>query len=145
MINKVILEGRLARDIEVKKTQNDLSVAQFTLAVNRKSTKEAEADFINCVAWRQSADFLGQYASKGDLVSVVGHIATRTFEGRNGKVYVTEVICEDVNLIARKQASNEPRNDFKPKDDFKPQSMTEYTGKEKNETLNFEPDDLPFF
>lgn len=144
MINKVILEGRIANEIEPKKTQNDLSVVQFTLAVNRKVKKDAEADFINCVAWRQSADFLGQYAAKGDLLGVVGHLSTRSYEGKNGKVFVTEVTCEEVNLLAKKQAQNTPQSN----DGFRPQTYGEYTGrKQENEngTIVIDQDALPFY
>jgi len=71
MINRVVLVGRLTRDVEVRKTQSGLSVASFTVAVDNRrrgqdGTAQNTADFINCVAWRQSADFLGQYAKRRD-------------------------------------------------------------------------------
>ena len=105
-INKTVLVGRLTKDIEVKKTSSGLSVASFTVAVNRPYSKNAQgqptqptADFISCVAWRQSADFLGKYASKGSLVSVEGRIQTRSYDGNDGrKVYVTEVLAEHVEV-----------------------------------------------
>lgn len=106
-INKVVLVGRLTKDIEVKKTSSGLSFTTFTVAVNRPySSKNAQgqptqptADFINCVAWRQSADFLGKYASKGSLVSVEGRIQTRSYDGNDGrKVFVTEVLAEHVEV-----------------------------------------------
>ena len=80
MINSVVLVGRLTKDIELRKTQSGLSVASFTVACDRRlsqeqrNNNEQSADFINCVAWRGSADFLGKYAHKGDTVGVEGKI-----------------------------------------------------------------------
>ena len=104
MINSVVLVGRLTKDIELRKTSSNISTCTFTLACNRKYSSnnnngQPTADFINCVAWRQSADFLAQYASKGAIVGVEGRITTRNYEGQNGKVYVTEVTCDSVQLI----------------------------------------------
>ena len=103
MINNVVLVGRLTKDIELRKTSSNISTCTFTLACNRKYTSGNSngptADFISCVAWRQSADFLAQYASKGSIVGVEGRITTRNYEGQNGKVYVTEVTCDSVQLI----------------------------------------------
>ena len=102
MINNVVLVGRLTKDIELRKTSSNISTCTFTLACNRKfssGNNGPTADFINCVAWRQSADFLAQYASKGAIVGVEGRITTRNYEGQNGRVYVTEVTCDSVQLI----------------------------------------------
>ena len=78
-INSTVIVGRLTRDPEVKQTQSGISVCNFTLAVDRqyKSGDERLTDFIDCVAWRHTADFLGKYFSKGDPVGVTGHIQTR--------------------------------------------------------------------
>ena len=96
MINRVILVGRLTRDPMLRKTQSGLSVATFTVACDRRFSggngQDRQTDFISCVAWRQSADFLGQYAHKGALVGVDGRIQTRNYDNASGqKVYVTEV------------------------------------------------------
>lgn len=104
MINRVILVGRLTKDVELRKTTSNLSVAQFTLAcdkrVKSKVPNAPTADFINCVAWRQSAEFLAQYAKKGAIVGVEGQITTRSYDDNTGrKVYVTEVTCDSVRLI----------------------------------------------
>lgn len=110
MINQVVLVGRLTKDIELKKTNNNLSVAQFTLAVDRGIKKEdgsRVADFPNIVAWRQSADFLAQYSSKGDMVGVVGELQTRTYDGQNGKVYITEVVASEVRILGHAQPKQE--------------------------------------
>ena len=105
MINSVVLVGRLTKYIELRKTNSNISTCTFTLAVDKryKSTQEGAqtADFINCVAWRQTADYLGQYAAKGGIVAVEGSIQTRSYEGQNGRVYVTEVVCDNVKLIGQ--------------------------------------------
>ncbi len=99
-MNKVILMGRLTRDPEVryKQTSNTL-VASFSLAVNRRFTRpgeERQADFINCVAWNKTGEFVSKYFKKGQQVAVVGRLQTRTYDDANGqKRYVTEVVVEE--------------------------------------------------
>ena len=149
MINRVVLVGRLTKDVEVRKTQNGLSVAQFTVACDRRKSSEGEssADFINCVAWRQSADFLGQYARKGAMVGVEGRIQTRNYDNAQGqRVYVTEVVADSVSLCESKksqESSNEsPKSagtSFRASDAYTDDSRDEYA-----ESLGIDPDDLPF-
>ena len=119
MINRVVLVGRLTRDVEVRKTQSGLSVATFTVACDRRGSRDANgqktADFISCVAWRQTADFLGQYARKGALVGVDGKIQTRNYDGPDGrKVYVTEVLADSVQLLESRAASQnrQPQDNY---------------------------------
>jgi len=117
MLNRVILIGRLTKDIEVKKTNSGLSVTSFTVAVNRRTSNGNEADFINCTAWRNTADFLGKYAAKGNLVSVEGRIQTRNYQNNEGRtVYVTEVVCDSVQLLEsrsqREGSSNYDSNSY---------------------------------
>jgi len=114
MINRVVLVGRLTKDVEVRKTPSNLSVASFTVACDRRGARgqdgQQQADFINCVAWRQTADFLGQYARKGALVGVDGRIQTRSYDNRDGqKVYVTEVLADSVQLL-ESRAQSEARS-----------------------------------
>lgn len=105
MINNVVLVGRLTKDVEIRKTQSGLSVASFTIACDRrlsqeqKNNNEQSADFISCVAWRGSADFLGRYAHKGDTVGVEGRIQTRNYDRDGQKVYVTEIIANNVSIL----------------------------------------------
>ena len=105
MINNVVLVGRLTKDIELRKTQSGLSVASFTVACDRRlsqeqrNNNEQSADFISCVAWRGSADFLGNYAHKGDTVGVEGGIQTRTYDRDGQKVYVTEIVANSVSIL----------------------------------------------
>lgn len=109
MINRVILTGRLARDPELRKTQSGLSVCGFQLAVDRPKLKgqdEAVTDWISCQAWRQSADYICNYAKKGALLAVDGRIQTRSYDNASSqKVNVTEVVCERVEI--QRQASTQ--------------------------------------
>lgn len=100
-MNKVILLGRLTKDVETRYTQtNNTLVATFTLAVNRRFAKEGEerqTDFINIVAWGKTGEFSSKYFKKGLQVAVVGRLQNRSYEDSNGqKKYITEVIAEEV-------------------------------------------------
>ena len=110
-MNKVILMGRLGRDPEVRYTNtNNTMVATFSLAVNRRFAKQGEerkADFLQIVAWDKTAEFVSKYFKKGQQVSVVGRIETRTYDDKDGKrVYVTEVIAEEVYFAGDKKEDN---------------------------------------
>lgn len=109
MINRVVLVGNLTKDPQYSKTQSGISLARFTVAVNRRFGQNEETDFISCVAWRQTADFLSQYAKKGQTVGVEGRISTRNYDDPNTgkKVYVTEVTADNVQLIGSRNASKE--------------------------------------
>lgn len=101
-MNKVFLLGRLTADPEPRQTQNNISVASFTVAVNRPFTKGAErqADFIDCVAWRAQADFLCKYFTKGKPILVEGRLQARSYEDKQGiKRRTTEVICDNVSFV----------------------------------------------
>lgn len=100
-MNVTILEGRLVRDIELKKTQSGVPVASFTLAVNRqyRSGEDTQADFINIVAWRHSAEFAAKYFGKGDGMSVVGSIQTRSYTDNEGQTRnVFEVVASSIEF-----------------------------------------------
>ena len=125
-MNRVVLLGNLVKDIEYKQTPNGVAVATFTLAVRRR-IKNAQggydADFINCVAWRHTADFLRKYFSKGQAVAVVGQIQTRSYEDNNGnKRYVTEVLVDEAEFAGGKaERANKPEDDvvrYTPEDLF---------------------------
>lgn len=109
MINSVALTGRLTKDIDLRTTQSGISVASFTLAVNRQYSKDKEADFINCVAFKKTAEVLQQFAGKGRLIGVTGSIQTRHYTGKDGKeVYVTEVLANNVSFLdSRNSAQSE--------------------------------------
>ena len=105
MINRAVLTGRLTKDAELRTTQNGLSVATFTLAVNRQYSKaKGDADFINCVIWRKAAENFCNFTSKGSLVGIDGRIQTRSYENQNGqKVYVTEIVVDSFSLLESKK------------------------------------------
>lgn len=118
MINRVVLVGRLTRDVEIRKTQTGLSVARFTVACDRRSSRDQgnqgqqTADFISCVAFRQPADFLGMYAKKGALVAVDGRIQTGSYDRNGQTVYTTDVVAENVRLLeSRAQSQSRQSND----------------------------------
>ena len=99
-MNKVILMGRLTRDPEVRYTQtNNTLVASFSLAINRRFVRQGEerqADFINIVAWSKLGEFCSKYFKKGQQVSIVGRLQTRTWDDEQGqKRYITEVVAEE--------------------------------------------------
>lgn len=103
MINRVVLTGRLTRDVDLRYTQGGAAVATFTLAVDRRFTNksgEREADFVSCVIWRKSAENFANFFHKGSLVGIEGRIQTRNYENQQGqRVYVTEVVVEDFSFL----------------------------------------------
>ena len=173
-INNVVLVGRITKEPELRKTQSNVSVMSFTLAVNRRFKPEGkdqpEADFIQCLAWRQAAEFLASYCHKGDIVSAEGRIQTRNYDNEQGnKVYVTEVVAENVQLISKEpRTTSVPDDSYAPPEtssykaqnqsDFKAQNQAEYqqalTGADNKDMfgrsvsdvgLDISPDDLPFY
>lgn len=100
--NRVTLGGRLTADVEIKQTPNGVPVASFSIAINRKRDKE-KTDFINCVAWRNTAEFIAKYFRKGSSIMVEGEIQTRSWDDPNGqKRYATEVIVSDAYFVDSK-------------------------------------------
>ena len=109
-INNVVLTGRLSRDPEIKQTQSGVSVCNFCIAVDRqyKSGEEKICDFINCVAWRGTADFVSKYFHKGDGIGVTGSIQTRKWVTDGGENrYATEVLCQQVSFLDGKKNAAE--------------------------------------
>lgn len=109
-MNKAILMGRLTKDVEIRQTPNGVSVARFTLAVNRRFAKEGQqqADFINCVAWRQTGEFIARYFQKGSMIAVVGSIQSRSWDGQDGKKqYATEVVVDEAYFTGSKAGSGQ--------------------------------------
>jgi single-strand DNA-binding protein len=104
-INKVILGGRLTADVELKSTPSGVSVAQFSLAVNRSYSKDGQqqTDFINCTAWRQTAEFISRYFRKGSALCITGSIQTRSWQDQQGqKRYTTEVVADEAMFVDSK-------------------------------------------
>ena len=105
-MNKVILMGRLTREPELKQTGSGGSVARFTIAGNRRfknDNGEYQADFINCVAWRQTAEFIAKYFAKGAMISVAGSIQTGSYQKDGQTVYTTNVNVEEAYFTGEKQ------------------------------------------
>lgn len=123
-MNKIILIGRMAKDIEIRYTQNQKEVGSFDLAVNRNyknANGEYDTDFFKCIAWGNLAKTIQTYTSKGSQIAIEGRVENRKYQANDGtNRYVTEVVVEGVHLI-----------DFKKNET----PMTE-------EIVN--PDDLPF-
>lgn len=137
-MNTVVLVGRTTRDIELRRTGNGTAVASFTLAVNRdfKTNDGQEADFIQCVAWKKTAELLEQYVHKGDRIAVNGSIRTRNYEDSHGRtVYVTEVLVNHVEFLETKnrEQSNYNNNGYTDPDNFN-----------DNGHFELEKDDFPF-
>ena len=114
-MNRVILLGRLTKDPETRKTTSGTSYCRFQVACDKRKTKddkEPGANFITCAAWRQSADFIGDYGEKGMLVAVEGSIETGSYTDRDGKkVFTTEVLVDRIQLVeSKKQRSDYPSN-----------------------------------
>lgn len=156
MINNVVLVGRLTKDPDLKYTGNGTAVATFTLAVNRNFTNqsgEREADFINCVIWRKPAETLTNYAKKGVLIGVTGRIQTRSYDNQQGqKVYVTEVIADNFQLLESKKAnfsqntqgsgvSNSQTNNYTRNQQNTNSATSDPFG---NSSIDISDDDLPF-
>ena len=108
-LNKVILMGRLTKDIEMRQTPNGVSLVRFSIAVTRRfknSNGEYDADFINCVAWRKTGEFIARYFQKGSMIAIVGSIQTRSWDGNDGKKqYATEVIVDEAYFTGSKSES----------------------------------------
>ena len=139
-MNKVILMGRLTKDVELRQTQQGTSVCRFSLAVNRRFAKEGQmnADFINCTAWRQQADFISKYFHKGNMIAVVGSLNTSSWEGQDGKKqYSMDVLVDEVYFTGSKEntSSSAPANTLGGFGDIDGMGFEEIEGNE---------DDLPF-
>ena len=143
MINRVVLTGRLTRDMELRRTQSGTSVVSFTLAVDRNFKKEGqpEADFINCVAWNRQAEAMAQYLHRGSLIGVDGRLQTRNYENKQGqRVYITEVFVDNLTFL-------ESRAQSQPTPPEASQEATDgyyRTDTSDVETIGIEGDDLPF-
>ena len=112
-MNKVIITGRLTADPELRQTQSGISSCRFTVAVNRKyadkGTGERQADFITCVAWRQTAEFVSRYFSKGKMIALEGSLRTGSYQDRNHSDvthYTTEVYVDNVEFTGGKNESS---------------------------------------
>lgn len=110
MINRTVLVGRITKDPELKYTTSNQAFCNFTLAVNRTFTNaqgEREADFIQCVVWRNQSENMAKFVSKGSLIGCEGRIQTRNYQDQNGQTkYVTEVVCDSIQFLDTKSSNN---------------------------------------
>lgn len=138
MLNSACLVGRLTDNPELRYTPNNQAVATFRLAVNRNfksQNGEREADFINCVIWRQQAENLANWAKKGALIGITGRIQTRSYENQQGqRVYVTEVVTEQFQLLESRRDRDAGQSQGYSQPDFSQQT----------EPFSIEESDLPF-
>lgn len=107
MMNKAIIMGRLCADPEFRTTLSNIPCCRFRVAVNRPKSKDGnqEADFINCVAWRSTAEFISRYFSKGSMIIVDGQLRNNDYTDNNGvKHYSMEVLCDEVHFGESKNA-----------------------------------------
>lgn len=122
MLNRAILMGRLTRDPELKQTPNNVSVATFSLAVDRNYQADKDnkqTDFINIVAWRHTAEFVKKHFTKGQLVAVEGSIQTRSYQDKDGNNRtVFEVVADHVYFAEKKQNGSAPAKQEEPQNDF---------------------------
>lgn len=112
-MNKVVLTGRITRDPEIRYTQNGLSNLRFSIAVDRAIARDAsgnrQADFINCVAFGQQADFISRYVKKGNMLAIEGRIQTGQYQDQNNQTrYTTDVIVERVENMTPRDANSQP-------------------------------------
>jgi len=136
MINNVTLIGRLTRDAELRYTQTNIATAQFNIACNRNfknANDEYDADFINCVMWREQAERFCNWTRKGMLVGIVGRIQTRSYENQQGqRVYVTEVVAESFQILEKRDNTANQN------------SMTEQMPPSYTSPMDITDDKLPF-
>ncbi|AEW64611.1 single-stranded DNA-binding protein ssb [Staphylococcus aureus] len=156
MLNRVVLVGRLTKDPEYRTTPSGVSVATFTLAVNRTFTNaqgEREADFINCVVFRRQADNVNNYLSKGSLAGVDGRLQSRNYENQEGRrVFVTEVVCDSVQFLEPKN-TNDSQQDLYQQQVQQTRGQSQYSNNKPvkdnpfanaNDPIEIDDDDLPF-
>lgn len=153
MINNVVLVGRMTRDAELRYTPSNQAVATFTLAVNRNfknQNGEREADFINCVIWRQQAENLANWAKKGTLVGVTGRIQTRNYENQQGqRVYVTEIVADNFQILESRatregQSGGSYNGGFNNNSSLDGSSNGGFSSQPSQQTPNFGRDESPF-
>ncbi|PTJ70086.1 single-stranded DNA-binding protein [Mammaliicoccus sciuri] len=163
MINSVTLVGRLTKNPEIRTTPSGVEVGNFTLAVNRTFTNqngERDADFINCIVFRKTAENVNQYLSKGKLTGVDGRLQSRSYDNKEGKkVFVTEVVCDNVHFLEPKDSQNGSNSyqngtSYQKGNNYTQNNQNVQQGQNKakydqqnnpfNNGSNFNDDDLPF-
>lgn len=143
--NKVTLGGRLTDDAELKTTPNGVTVTTFSVAVNRRGGKDQQqkTDFITCVAWRQTAEFISRYFHKGSSIFLVGNLQQRSWEDNGKKRYAVEVVVDEAYFVDSKNEAQGAK-EYNPT----PYIPEAYTKPTQPTQMTFEDmpndDDLPF-
>ena len=149
-INKWIGTGRLGKDIEVMQTQSGIAVTSFSIACERmkkQGQQQADTDWIDCQAWRNTAEFLGNYANKGDKLAIEGHLQKESYQDKDGKtVYSTKVVVDNVEILMQTKAKDDKPYYGKSikKEDIPPMTTEEVAEAAKDEGFEIDPNDLPF-
>ncbi|GAK30710.1 single-stranded DNA-binding protein [Weissella oryzae SG25] len=158
MINRVVLTGRLTKDVELRYTQSGMAVASFTLAVDRQfknGNGEREADFINAVIWRKPAENFANFFGKGSLVGIEGRLQTRSYDDQSGqRRYVTEVVVDSFTFL-ESRADRQVKQGANNNPGFDNQANNNSFGNNQQSPVNNDPfgigqevqvsdDDLPF-
>lgn len=150
MINRVVLIGRLTKDVELKYTQSGKAVGSFSIAVQRafkNANGDRESDFINCVVWGKTAENFANFTGKGALTAVEGRLATRNYENNQGqRVYVTEVNVDNFSLLESKaEAEHRRQQNGSGNNQQRPQQQNNTNPfSNNNGGLDISDDDLPF-
>ena len=155
-INYTVFTGRLTRDIDLRKTQTGKSCVNFNVACDRGKDKDgnANADFINCVAWERTAETLAKYAKKGSRVAVQGRVQTRTYESQKGTEYITEILVTFIKLFDFRQEENMQYTHPRSKPEVRDESVRNiqqtlggdaFPNRDEYGNLEVETDDLPFY
>lgn len=148
-MNKAILVGNLTRDPEQRTTPSGVSVTSFTVAVTRRYKSQGgtqQADFINCVAWRSTAEFIAKYFTKGSRIGIVGTIQTRTYDDQNGvRRYVTEVVVDEAEFVTSKaQNPGATRGDAQQQPAAQQPSADDLFAEELSDFQPLDDAELPF-
>ena len=151
-MNRVELVGRLTKDPELRYTSSNIASVRFTLAVNRPfqgQNGERETDFISCVAWRNQAENIKKYVSKGSLVSVEGRIQTGSYEKDGQRIYTTDVVADNVTFLESKGqrgADEVTPADFATNDDSSAQTTdtSEEVFADFGDSIEISDDDIAF-
>ena len=141
MINSVIIMGRITRDLELKQTPSGVTTLSFTVAVDRnyqKQGEEKQTDFISCVAWRQTAEFISRYFGKGRMIALEGALRTRSYDDKNGtKHYVTEVYVDSASFTGEPKpaAQQQPQPEYGPEYELNRQAPVQQQSYPRNAEL----------
>ncbi len=148
MLNNAVIMGRLVADPELRTTGSGISVTSFTVAVDRRFNRQGEerqADFIDIIAWRQTAEFVCKYFRKGSMIAIQGYIQTRMYEDKNGnKRKAVEIVADNVSFCGSKNESNNGSSYTRDDSFVNAQPAPSYSTADEGDFKEIPEDDLPF-